>query len=76
MEDLVDYIVRSLVDHPDDVQVEAVEDSGGVTYEVHVAPGDAGKIIGRNGRIIQSIRTLVKAAAAKLDQRAYVEIAG
>ncbi|HEY3265896.1 MAG TPA: KH domain-containing protein [Armatimonadota bacterium] len=76
MEDLVDYIVRSLVDHPDDVVVEAVEDTGGVTYEVRVAGPDAGKVIGRGGRIIQSIRTVVKAVAAKSDQRAYVELVG
>ena len=77
MEDLVDYIARSLVDHPDDVVVETVEDAGGVTYEITVAAGDTGKIIGRGGRIIQSIRTLVKAtAAAKSDQRAYVEVVG
>lgn len=76
MEKLVDLIVKSLVDHPDDVSVEAVDGDGGITYEVSVAPGDAGKVIGRNGRIIQSIRTVVKAAASKTDQRVYVEIVG
>ncbi|HEY3411466.1 MAG TPA: KH domain-containing protein [Armatimonadota bacterium] len=76
MEELVEYIVRSLVDYPDEVSVEAVEGDGGVTYEVSVAQGDAGKVIGRGGRIIQSIRAVVKAAAAKTDQRAYVEVVG
>lgn len=76
MEELVETIVRSLVDHPDEVQVEPVEGDGGVTYEVTVAPGDTGKVIGRGGRIIQSIRAVVKAAASKSDQRAYVEIIG
>ena len=76
MEELVEFIVRSLVDYPDEVSVEAVEGDGGVTYEVSVAQGDAGKVIGRGGRIIQSIRAVVKAAAAKTDQRVYVEVIG
>jgi uncharacterized protein len=76
MEELVAFIIRSLVDNPDDVTVAALENSGGVTYEVTVAPGDMGKVIGRSGRVIQSIRTVVKAIAAKTDERAYVEIIG
>ena len=75
MEAMIITIVRSLVDYPDAVTVEALEGPDGVTYEVHVAPGDAGKVIGRGGRIIQSIRAVVKAAAATRDQRAYVEVA-
>jgi predicted RNA-binding protein YlqC (UPF0109 family) len=74
MEAMVETIVRSLVDHPDEVTVEAVEGHDGVTYEVSVAPGDMGKVIGRGGRIIQAIRAVVKAAAGKHDQRAYVEV--
>jgi predicted RNA-binding protein YlqC (UPF0109 family) len=76
MEKLVELIVRSLVDNPEEVSVTAVDSDGGVIYEVSVAPGDAGKVIGRGGRIIQSIRAVVKAAAAKTDQRAYVEVIG
>lgn len=76
MEKLVEFIVRSLVDYPDEVSVEAVESDDTVTYEVSVAPGDAGKVIGRGGRIIQSIRAVVKAAAAKTGQRTYVEVIG
>jgi predicted RNA-binding protein YlqC (UPF0109 family) len=76
MEELVAFIVRSLVDNPDDVTVAALESSSGVTYEVTVAPGDVGKVIGRSGRVIQSIRTVVKAIAAKTGERAYVEIIG
>lgn len=76
MEELVAFIVRSLVDKPDDVTVAALESPGGVTYEVTVAPGDVGKVIGRSGRVIQSIRTVVKAIAAKTGERAYVEIIG
>jgi len=74
MEAMVITIVRSLVDYPDAVSVEAVEGHDGVTYEVHVASGDVGKVIGRGGRIIQAIRAVVKAAAGTRDQRAYVEV--
>ena len=74
MEDLVTTIVRSLVDYPDDVAVETIEGQDGATYEVRVAPGDMGKVIGRGGRIIQAIRAVVKAAAGTQDRRAYVEV--
>lgn len=74
MEALVTTIVRSLVDYPDEVTVEVIEGRDGATYEVRVAPGDMGKVIGRGGRIIQSIRAVVKAAAGTRDQRAYVEV--
>ncbi len=74
MEALVTTIVRSLVDYPDEVTVEVIEGHDGATYEVRVAPGDMGKVIGRGGRIIQAIRAVVKAAAGTQDQRAYVEV--
>ena len=62
------YIVRALVDEPDAVRVEAVEGRRGVKLEVRVAPGDLGRVIGRRGRTAQSIRTVVRAAAAR-DER-------
>lgn len=75
MEAMVVTIVRTLVDHPDAVSVEALKEIDGVTYEIHVAPGDVGKVIGRGGRIIQALRAVVRAAAATRDQRANVEVA-
>ena len=60
------YLVRSLVDSPDDVIVEEVEGRRGrPTLEVRTGPGDMGRVIGRRGRTAESIRTLVRAAAAK-----------
>jgi predicted RNA-binding protein YlqC (UPF0109 family) len=64
---VLEHIVRSIVDNPDDVQIKAVEeeDEEGVVLEVHVAPGDLGRVIGRRGRTAMSIRSVVRAAAAR-----------
>lgn len=62
---VLEHIVRSIVDNPDDVKVHAVEDDEGVILEVHVAPGDLGRVIGRRGRTAMSIRTVVRAAATR-----------
>ena len=59
------HIVRSIVDTPDAVKVESMDDEGKIILEVRVADGDLGRVIGRRGRTAQSIRTLVRAAAAK-----------
>lgn len=65
MENLVSFIAKSLVDHPEDVNVKRVENGTDVTIELRVNPEDMGKVIGKQGRIAKSIRTVVKAAAAK-----------
>ena len=62
---VLEHIVRSIVDNPDDIKVNAVEDDEGVILEVHVAPGDLGRVIGRRGRTAMSIRTVVRAAATR-----------
>ena len=62
---VLEYLVRQLVDEPDGVSVDAVERSRGVQLEVRVAPGDMGRVIGKRGRVANSIRTIVRAAAAK-----------
>jgi len=75
MKALVELLVTSLVDSPDEVQVvETTEEGGTYNYEVHVAPQDTGKVIGKQGKIANAIRTIVKAAAAKADVKAFVEI--
>lgn len=60
---VLDHIVRSIVDNPDSVRVEAVDDDGVIILEVRVADGDLGRVIGRRGRTAQNIRALVRAAA-------------
>ena len=61
---VLDHVVRALVDDPDSVSIEHVEGRRGITLEVRVAPGDMGRVIGKRGRTAQSIRTVVRAAAA------------
>lgn len=65
MEDLVKYIAQQLVDNPDDVTVTRIETGEEVKLELRVNPDEMGKIIGKQGRIAKSIRTVVKAAAVK-----------
>jgi uncharacterized protein len=74
MKDLVESIAKALVDHPDDVQVRAVEGEQVTVLELRVAPDDLGKVIGRQGRTAKSIRTLLGAAGMKLKKRFTLEI--
>jgi predicted RNA-binding protein YlqC (UPF0109 family) len=66
-EDVLAYLVESLVDDPDAVEIDSVEGRRGVTLEVRVADGDMGRVIGRRGRMANAIRTVVRAAAVKDD---------
>ena len=74
MKDLVQVIAMSLVDHPDLVSVTETETEKSIVVELKVAPEDMGKVIGKQGRIAKSIRTVVKAAATKDDKKVVVEI--
>ncbi len=74
MRELVESIAKALVDHPDDVQVKAVEGEQVTVLELRVAPDDLGKVIGRQGRTAKSIRTLLGAAGMKLKKRYTLEI--
>ncbi|MFS8639810.1 MAG: KH domain-containing protein [Symbiobacteriaceae bacterium] len=73
MQRLVEVLVKGLVEHPDQVKITAVETPRTVTFEVRVADGDMGKVIGRQGRVARAIRTVVKAAAVKDGRRVMVE---
>jgi hypothetical protein len=64
-EDVLAYLVESLVDDPDSVEIDSIEGRRGVSLEVRVAPGDMGRVIGRRGRMANAIRTVVRAAAVK-----------
>lgn len=74
MGELVKFIAQSLVDHPEKVTVKEVENDINITIELRVAEDDMGKVIGKQGRIAKSIRTIVKAAAIKENKRVTVEI--
>ena len=71
---LVEQITKSLVDAPDEVSVEAVEEGGTTVLELRVAPGDVGKVIGKQGRTARAFRNILGAAGAKLDRRFELEI--
>lgn len=68
------FIAKSLVDNPDAVEVTEVEGERSIILELRVSPDDMGKVIGKQGKIAKSIRTLTKAAAAKEGKRVVVEI--
>jgi hypothetical protein len=74
MQELVEYLVRQLVDDPDAVQVRQIEGERMILFEVRVAEEDMGKVIGKHGRTAAAIRTIVSAAAMKQDKKANVEI--
>lgn len=74
MKALLELIVKALVDHPQDVTINQVEGAESLIIEVRVNPDDMGKVIGKQGRIIRAIRTLVKATAAREGKRVLVEV--
>ena len=74
MKELVEYLARSLVDQPDQVVVTETEGPEAVIVELNVAQEDMGKVIGKQGRIAKAIRTVVKAAASRIDKPVFVEI--
>ncbi|HAM14605.1 MAG TPA: KH domain-containing protein [Eggerthellaceae bacterium] len=71
---LVECVVRPLVDYPDDLEITSSESEGAVLVEIRVNEQDAGKVIGRQGRVIKSVRTLARAAGSRTDLRVDVEI--
>ena len=74
MTDHVLYMAKNLVDNPDAVTVEEVNDEDGKVLELHVAEGDMGKVIGRQGRIAKEIRTIIKTVAQRSNEKVTVEI--
>lgn len=74
MKDLVEYVVKALVEAPDDVSIEEFEEKNETVLEVTVAGPDMGRVIGKSGRVINAIRTLVQIAAAKQGTRVSVEL--
>ena len=74
MAELLAWIVRRLVDEPDAVRVETEERDDATVLRLHVAEGDVGKVIGRQGRIARALRTIVRASAARRSGRTLLEI--
>ena len=74
MKELVEVIASALVDNPDEVVVTETEDENGIVLSLKVAPDDMGKVIGKQGRIVKAIRTVVRAAGSKGDKKIMVDI--
>ncbi|MBQ9990454.1 MAG: KH domain-containing protein [Lachnospiraceae bacterium] len=74
MKELVEVIAKALVDNPDEVVVTEKGDERNITVELHVAPSDMGKVIGKQGRIAKAIRTVVKAASVGEKTKVDVDI--
>ena len=74
MKELLLYMAKNLVDNPDEVTVNVISDEEGTVLELHVAEGDIGKVIGRQGRIAKEIRPIVKTVAQRTGEKVTVEI--
>jgi uncharacterized protein len=74
MTELLEFLVKALVEEPDAVEVEELEEDGDLIYEISVAEADLGRVIGKGGRVANAIRTVAKAAAVRLDRRVIVDI--
>lgn len=74
MKELLTYVARNLVDHPEQVSVTEIDADGETILELRVAPEDTGKVIGRQGRIAKEIRTLIRSVAQRSGKRVLVEI--
>ncbi|KPJ51273.1 RNA-binding protein [candidate division TA06 bacterium DG_26] len=74
MRELIEHIAKALVDHPDSVDVKEIEGGKTVVYELRVGSGDLGKVIGRGGKTVNAVRTIITAASMKKGKRAILEI--
>jgi predicted RNA-binding protein YlqC (UPF0109 family) len=74
VQDLLEFLARALVEHPDQVVVEELEEDGDLVYEITVADEDLGRVIGRGGRVANAIRSVAKAAAVRIERRVIVDI--
>lgn len=72
--EMIEYVARSLVDHPEEIRLTEVTEEGVTVYQLHVAAGDLGKIIGRRGRVARALRTLLKVASIQNHTRSVLEI--
>lgn len=75
MQAFIEFVAKRLVNHPDEVRVESEERNGMITYRLHLAPGEVGKIIGRRGTTIQAIRSVMQVGAQKKGIRCTLELA-
>jgi uncharacterized protein len=74
VKELLEYLARGLVEHPDQVQVQEVQEDGATVLELSVADDDYGNVIGRGGRTASALRAVIKSAGSKRNRRVFVDI--
>jgi predicted RNA-binding protein YlqC (UPF0109 family) len=74
MKELVEYVAKSLVEHPEDVKVEVINHGGQTILELHVREEEMGRVIGKDGKVANALRTLLRVMAAREGQRVQLEI--
>ncbi|MFC4387375.1 KH domain-containing protein [Gracilibacillus marinus] len=74
MNTLIETIIKPLVDHPEAIEIKEINEDSKIVYKLSVHPDDVGKVIGKNGRIAKSIRTVVYAAGMKSNKKVYLDI--
>lgn len=74
MEEFVAYLIKNMVNTPEQVDIRSVEEQNGLLIEIRVAPEDIGKVVGRKGNVIRSLRTLAMSIGARLGHRVHLEI--
>ena len=74
MKELIEYVVKALVDHPDDLRIAEIEGERIIVFELRCHPEDVGKVIGKSGKTVGAIRTLLSTVAARQNKRAMLEV--
>jgi len=74
MKELIEYVVKTLIDHPDDLRITEIEGERTIVFELRCHPEDVGKVIGKSGKTVGAIRTLLSTVAARQNRRAMLEV--
>ena len=74
MKELIEYVVKTLIDHPDDLRITEIEGERTIVFELRCHPDDVGKVIGKSGKTVGAIRTLLSTVAARQNRRAMLEV--
>ncbi len=74
MKDLIEYVVKTLVDHPEDLRIAEIEGERTIVFELRCHPDDVGKVIGKSGKTVGALRTLLSTVASRQNRRAMLEV--